>query len=216
MRAVLIIETSTDKASIALAMDGKIMTEKSFSSDRRHNALLFEPLNEIIEECGHRSFDAILVGSGPGSYSGTRVGIAAAQGAALVAGCKTVAVPSVLGTEDALTGEPCLAVGDARRGTYWLAHVRGNELVEGPELTDRIGFDMAIGNAREKGTRHFSMEPIRGEEIPLVRPTAAGLWQAFQSASPQVRALWAGKIPQPIYLSPPHVTPSKKEVFGNS
>ncbi len=216
MRSVLIIETSTDKASIALAMDGKIVTEKSFTSDRRHNALLFEPMNEIIEEYGHRSFDAILVGSGPGSYSGTRVGIAAAQGAALVAGCKTVAVPSVLGTEDALSGEACLAVGDARRGSYWLAHITGNQLVEGPELTDRIGFDLAIENAREKATACFSMEPIRGAEVPLARPTAAGLWQAWQSASPQVRALWAGKLPQPIYLSPPHITPSKKEVFGSS
>lgn len=214
MRAVLIFETSTDKASIALAVDGKIVTEKSFTSDRRHNALLFGPMAEIIEEYGHRSFDAILVGSGPGSYSGTRVGIAAAQGAALVAGCKAVAIPSILGTEDALSGEPCLAVGDARRGSYWLARIKEHELIEVPSLTDRIGFEHALGNARENDTRYFSMESIRGEEIPQARPTAAGLWHAWQKAPSQVRALWAGAIPQPIYLAPPHITPSKKEVFG--
>lgn len=215
MRAILIIETSTDSASIALAVDGEIKIEKSFTSDRRHNALLFGPMTEIIEEYGQRSFDAILVGSGPGSYSGTRVGIAAAQGAGLVAGCKAVSIPSILGTEDALSGENCLAVGDARRGSFWLAHITEHQLVEGPELTDRIGFDYAIRTARENGTRCFSMESISGAEIPQARPTAAGLWQAWQNASPQVRTLWAGKIPQPIYLAPPHITPSKKEVFGN-
>ena len=216
MRDVLIFETSTDKASLALAVEGKVVIEKSFTSDRRHNAMIFEPMAEIIEEYGRSSFDAILVGTGPGSYSGTRVGIAAAQGAALVAGCKAVGVPSILGTEDALSGEPCLAIGDARRGSYWLDKINECQVVEGPALTDRIGFEQALRTARENGTRYFSMESIRGEEIPQVWPTAVGLWQAWQNATPQDRAIWAGKIPQPIYLAPPHITPSKKEVFGQS
>jgi len=216
VRTVLIIETSTEAASIALAADGKIVAEKGFVSDRRHNALLFTPLAEILEIHGSRSFDAVLVGSGPGSYSGTRVGIAAAQGAALVAGCKVVAVPSLLATPEALSGKTCLAVGDARRGSFWLAKINGGELVDGPKLTDRIGFESALETARADGTAIFFMEGIRGMEIPLSRPTAAGLWQAWQAASPQSRALRAGKAPQPIYLSPPHITPSKKEVFGNS
>ena len=216
MRAVLIFETSTDKASLALAEEGKIVTEKSFTSDRRHNALIFGPLAELIEEHGSRSFDAILVGTGPGSYSGTRVGIAAAQGAALVAGCKAVGIASILGTEDALSGEPCLAVGDARRGSYWIARINECQIVEEPVITDRIGFEQALLTARENNTRYFSMESIRGEEIPRIQPTAAGLWQAWQNASPQLRSQWAGKIPQPIYLAPPHITPSKKEVFGKS
>lgn len=214
MRSVLIIETSTDKASIALAIDGEIAAEKSFTSDRRHNSLLFGPMAEIIGEYGKHSFDAVLVGSGPGSYSGTRVGIAAAQGAALVAGCEAVAIPSILGTEEALSGGACLAVGDARRGSYWLAHIAENQLVEGPLLKDRIGFDLAIKNAVEKQIHCFSMETIRGMEIPLAHPTASGLWQVWQNASAQVRATWAAKIPQPIYLAPPHITPSKKQVFG--
>lgn len=214
MRAVLVFETSTDQASIALAVDGKIVTEKTFTSDRRHNAMLFGPMKEIINEYGYRSFDAILVGSGPGSYSGTRVGIAAAQGAALVAGCKAVAIPSILATEDAISGEPCLAVGDARRGSFWLANIAENQVIDGPKITDRIGFSVAVANALEKGIRCFSMESIRGESIPETRPTAAGLWQAWLNASPQVRAIWVGAIPQPIYLAPPHITPSKKQVFG--
>lgn len=215
MRAVLIIETSTEAASVALVVDGRIVAEKGFVSDRRHNALLFRPLAEIVEIHGGGSFDAVLVGSGPGSYSGTRVGIAAAQGAALVAGCKAVSVPSVLAVPEALRGGACMAVGDARRGSFWVAGIGEGQLLDGPNLTDEIGLDSAVEAARGIGTSVFCMDSIRGKDIHLARPTAAGLWQAWQSAPPQTRALWAGKIPQPIYLGPPHITPSKKATYGS-
>jgi tRNA threonylcarbamoyl adenosine modification protein YeaZ len=215
MRSILIIETSTEAASVALAVDGKIVAERSFISDRRHNAMLFGPLAEIVEIHGGKSFDAVLVGSGPGSYSGTRVGIAAAQGAALVAGCKAVAIPSILAVPQALTGEPCMAVGDARRGSFWLAGINEGQLMDGPNVTDEIGFDSAVETALGKGTSVFCMDRIRGKDIPLARPTAAGLWQAWESAPPQTRALWVSKIPQPIYLAPPHITASKKATYGS-
>ncbi|MFK7852444.1 MAG: tRNA (adenosine(37)-N6)-threonylcarbamoyltransferase complex dimerization subunit type 1 TsaB [Akkermansiaceae bacterium] len=214
MRSVLIFETSTNRASLALAVDGEVVVEKSFTSDRRHNALIFEPLSEIIEEYGRRSFDAVFVGTGPGSYSGTRVGIAAAQGAALVAGCKAVGIPSILGTEGALSGDPCLAVGDARRGSFWTACIDKNQLTQQPLLMDRIGFDQALKLAEEKGTKVFSFEAIRDTDIRQCHPTASGLWEAWQQTPVQVRANWASSVPQPIYLAPPHITPSKKEVFG--
>ncbi len=214
MQDVLIIETSTPSASIALATEGKIVAEKSFFSDRRHNAALFAPLSEIIGTSGSRSFEAVFVGSGPGSYSGTRVGIAAAQGAALVAGCKAVSIPSILAVPEALTGEPCIAVGDARRGSYWVAKISEGQLVTAPELTDEIGFDSAVRQAEESKTPVFCMEAINGKEIPVAKPSASGLWQAWQSAPANTRALWAGQLPQPIYLKPPHITPSKKAVFG--
>ncbi len=214
MQAVLIIETSTEAASVALAVDGEIVAEKGFVSDRRHNALLFGPLAEIVEIHGGKSFDAVLVGSGPGSYSGTRVGIAAAQGAALVAGCKAVAVPSILAVPKALTGGKCLAVGDARRGSFWLAHIEEGRLLDGPILTDAIGLDSAVGHARASGVSVFSMDRFRDREIPFALPTAIGLWQAWQNATPQDRAIWVGRAPQPIYLGPPHITASKKATYG--
>ncbi len=214
MRAVLIIETSTEAASIALAVDGEIVAERGFVSDRRHNALLFEPLAEIMEIHGGKYFDAVFVGSGPGSYSGTRVGIAAAQGAALVAGCDAVAVPSILAVPEALAGGKCLAVGDARRGSFWFAHIGAGRLLDGPILTDAIGLDSAVGQAREAGVSVFSMDRFRDREISFALPTASGLWQAWQNATPQDRAIWVGRIPQPIYLAPPHITASKKATYG--
>ncbi|MEP2775692.1 MAG: tRNA (adenosine(37)-N6)-threonylcarbamoyltransferase complex dimerization subunit type 1 TsaB [Luteolibacter sp.] len=214
MPSVLIIETSTEAASIALVTEEEIVAEKSFLSDRRHNALLFEPLSELLADHGEGGFDAVFVGGGPGSYSGTRVGIAAAQGAALVAGCKALAIPSILATAEAVSGKPCLAVGDARRGSFWHCHIADGHLLEEPQLTDSIGLDSTIESASAAGNEIFCMEPVKGKALQLSRPTAAGLWQAWQAADTKTRSLWAGKVPQPIYLKPPHVTPSKKKVFG--
>lgn len=215
MHTVLIIETSTEAASIALAVDGEVVVEKGFVSDRRHNALLFGPLAEIMGIHGGKSFDAVLVGSGPGSYSGTRVGIAAAQGAALVAGCDAVAVPSILAVPEALAGGKCLAVGDARRGSFWFANIGAGRLLDGPVLTDAIGLDSAVGLARDSGVSVFSMDRFRDREIPFTLPTASGLWQVWKNATPLDRANWAGRIPQPIYLAPPHITASKKATYGS-
>lgn len=215
MLKVLIIETSTPNASISLASDGRIIAEESFTSDRRHNAALFGPLSRILDLHGSRSFDAIFVGSGPGSYSGTRVGIATAQGAALVAGCKAIAIPSILAVPEALAGEPCLALGDARRGSYWISKIAAGQLLSDPELTDEIGLDSAVRQAEANGTKYFCMEAISGKEIHTAKPSATGLWEAWQNAPAKTRARWAGQIPQPIYLKPPHITPSKKEVFGS-
>ena len=211
MPSLLIIETSTEAASIAVVTGSGIAGEKSFVSDRRHNALLFEPLSELLAEHGSKSFEAILVGAGPGSYSGTRVGIATAQGAALIAGCKAVAIPSILATPEAVSGEPCLAVGDARRGSYWHCRIEGGKLLEEPQLTDSLGLDTAINAAESAKTKVFCMEPVKGKFLTLSRPTATGLWHAWQTADPKTRSLWVSKVPQPIYLKPPHVTPSKKK-----
>ncbi len=213
MQAVLIIETSTDRGSVALAKDRGIVEEFSFTSDRRHNALLFEPLSELIESMGCVNFDAVFVGTGPGSYSGTRVGIAAAQGAALITGCKAVGIPSVLATAEACEKEACLCVGDARRGAFWSAMIDGGALESGPDLTDEVGISSAIERAEEGGRKVFCMEEIRGKEVVRAYPTASGLWEAWNTASPQTRVQWAGCVAQPIYLKPPHITPAKNKVL---
>ena len=113
--------------------DGSI-DQRGFCSDRNHNALLFEPLRELLEKHGKPSL--VLVGSGPGSYSGTRVGIAAAQGVAIAIGCPAVAVPSILAVPSAANGARCLAIGDARRGSFWTAEIGNFRLLEEPSLCD--------------------------------------------------------------------------------
>lgn len=211
----LIFETSTPHATIArVAVDG-MCDERGFSSDRNHNALLFGPLDELLGE--DRAIDLVLVGSGPGSYSGTRVGIAAAQGVAIAMGCPAVAVPSLLAVPSAAAGAQCLAIGDARRGSFWTARVADFKLAAAPSLCDAAGLHERVAQALDEGLVVFSCEEIARFPLPeVIRarlsfevPSAARLWHAWQSTNESTRREWSAEIPQPIYIKPPHITPAK-------
>ncbi len=218
----LVVETSTPHASIALVGPAGVVSQRRFCSDRNHNALLFEPLDELLRSCAADAIGLVLVGSGPGSYSGTRVGIAAAQGVAIALGCPAVSVPSILAVPSADGGTACLAVGDARRGSFWHARVDQLRLTDGPALCDAHGLDAAVAAAVALGIQVFAFEePSRfplsagvGAPIRLEFPDANRLWQAWLSAGDETRRQWATAIPQPLYLKPPHITPPKRSVAG--
>lgn len=216
----LVIETSTPSASVALVhADGRIES-RAFRSDRSHNAMLFPPLKELLAgvEVG-----LVLVGSGPGSYSGTRVGIAAAQGVAMAMNCPAVAVPSLLAVAAAEDGAACLAIGDARRGSYWTARVEALTLREAPTLCGAEELADAVAAALRDGVAVFSFEetgrfPL-GENAgraDVVTPDATRLWKAWLAADDGAKQAWSAEIPQPIYLKPPHITPGRKASMVNA
>jgi len=215
----LILETSTPQASLALAdpLDG--VTQREFASDRSHHACLFFPLGELLEIAAIGCLTRVLVGSGPGSYSGTRVGIAAAQGVALARECPAVALPSILALPAAAGAGGCWVIGDARRGGYWIARVVASQMEEPPKLTDATGLLAAIASALELGLPVVTFEEPSRFPLPLSLaaevkqefPSAARLWQAWHLATEATRLLWATAAPQPIYLKPPHITPAKRQ-----
>lgn len=217
----LILETSTPQGSIALARNGAPLEQRSFSSDRSHNAMLFGPLAELMAIRGDAPLDVVLVGSGPGSYSGTRVGIAAAQGVAIACGCVAVAVPSILAVPCVDDARRCYAIGDARRGSYWTALIENSLLLQQPELTDLSGLEQIVRTAFDQGAEVFSFEePSRfpldadlQQQLLFQTPDAGRLWKAWSRASESQKSEWSSCQPQPMYLKPPHITPGKKTVW---
>jgi tRNA threonylcarbamoyl adenosine modification protein YeaZ len=210
----LVLETATPGASLGLAEGDGWLIGREFHSDRHHNALLFGPLAELLAGRRAEEIGLVLVGSGPGSYSGTRVGIAAAQGVALAAGCPVVALPSLLGLPAVGEGRECLFIGDARRGAFWTARSAGWELAEAPATLDADELVAQASAAVAAGWHLVTMEePDRFPLPAAVRaalccqtPAAERLWQAWRHAPGVRRAAWAAVPPQPIYLKPPHIT----------
>lgn len=214
----LVLETSTSLGSLALIPPTGSPVCHSFGSDRSHNTGIFPPLQQLFADHPGLEITQVLVGSGPGSYSGTRVGIAAAQGIAIAHHCPAIAVPSILAIPATDHGAPVLVIGDARRGSYWTAHIHHFRLLTEPSLTDLPGLTATVANAHASGAAIVSFEnpdrfPLPSHlqsAIRLENPDALRLSRAWLENDTATRARWTATQPQPLYLKPPHITASKR------
>jgi tRNA threonylcarbamoyladenosine biosynthesis protein TsaB len=81
---ILAFDTSTPVASLALWEADDCLAEVSGTLGRRHSELLFSMLGHALQLASwdKHDIDMIAVGTGPGSFTGLRVGVATAQGLA--------------------------------------------------------------------------------------------------------------------------------------
>ena len=94
---ILGIDTSSKYLSIALSEDDSIIAEHSFLLDRKHSSLLIPKISQMLEEnnISLSNIDAFIVGLGPGSFTGLRIGISTVKGFGIAAGKPCIGVPSL-------------------------------------------------------------------------------------------------------------------------
>jgi tRNA threonylcarbamoyladenosine biosynthesis protein TsaB len=119
------IDTATDYASLALHDGVRLRAEHTWESRRRHSVELLPRLARALEQL-HLRADAltgVAVTRGPGSYTGLRVGMAAAKGLALSGGLPIVGLPTldVLAAGQGRSEESMCAVLQAGRGRICVA-----------------------------------------------------------------------------------------------
>ena len=84
MAAIVSLETATKICSVALHSDGKLIASQSYHLEKSHSTLLPSIVKEMLENCDFElaRVDAFAVSSGPGSYTGLRIGATTAKGMA--------------------------------------------------------------------------------------------------------------------------------------
>ena len=82
---ILAFETSAKAASAALLEDGKLLAESYQNTGLTHSQTLMVMAENLLHQCGKTVNDvnAVAVAAGPGSFTGIRIGVAAAKGLAL-------------------------------------------------------------------------------------------------------------------------------------
>ncbi|MGI5127433.1 tRNA (adenosine(37)-N6)-threonylcarbamoyltransferase complex dimerization subunit type 1 TsaB [Pseudonocardia sp. CA-107938] len=201
---VLAIDTATPAVTaglVALTDDGVEQRAARVAVDARKHAELLMPL--VLQACADaavvlRDVEAVVVGAGPGPFTGLRVGMvtAAALGDALEIPVHGVCSLDAIAA-DSPRGEPLLVVTDARRReVYWAAYDADGRRVDGPHveapaaLAERAGGYVVAG-----GMAGVLDGPVVGPDAPSPAGLVTAAAAALRSGAPAPL--------EPLYLRRP-------------
>jgi tRNA threonylcarbamoyladenosine biosynthesis protein TsaB len=153
----LAFDTATSVATAALVRDGEVLGERASRAVR-----VLEDADELLREAGAEQSElgAVVVGTGPGSFTGLRMGLAAARGLALALDVPVAGVSTL----DALAaGAPgALPVVDAGRREVF-TRVSGEPACTSPEELELEPGTLCVGDG---AVRYRAVLEERGAAVP--------------------------------------------------
>jgi tRNA threonylcarbamoyladenosine biosynthesis protein TsaB len=142
---VLAIDTATERCSVALRLDGRVI-ERLVDTERNHADLVLPMVSDVLSEAGLalRDLDGIAYGRGPGAFTGVRIAVSVVQGLGFGGVKPTVGISDLaaVAQQVAYPGAEILVCMDARMGeVYWATFTVGNDTalasLVGEERVDR-------------------------------------------------------------------------------
>lgn len=122
---ILAIDSSAPSASAAVISDGKVLSEMYLNVGLTHSVTLMPLIHKACDGAGVTvsDLDALAVTSGPGSFTGVRIGVATVKGIAQPANLPCVPVSTLEAAAYPLAGTGCIAaaVMDARCSQVYTA-----------------------------------------------------------------------------------------------
>lgn len=123
---LLAIDTSTRLAGVAVYDGFRVIGEMVWTSHDHHTVELVPVIAEVLGRSGKKVADlaAVAVALGPGSFTGLRIGLAAAKGLALGAHLPIVGIPTldILAAAQPMRDLPLVAVLQAGRNRLAVGH----------------------------------------------------------------------------------------------
>lgn len=226
---ILAIDTANATCSVTLRDTNGECISKRDDTPSKQAELLFPLINELFREnnIDYNALEALAVNIGPGSFTGIRIGMAAARGLALATKLPLIGVTTCEATacsakkDSSYTNTPIMVVLDARRKqvyTQMLTH----------ELTP---INEAVLCTYEEIQQHTPKEPfyLAGSGIDLITTYLNTL--SYKLASPidpvnsesiaEVAAVKhsvlgdAHEMPVPLYIRKPDATPQPSKLILN-
>ena len=143
--SILAIETTTDTCSVAIHFDGYVQVEQTKRRPKVHAEQLVPMIQDVLSytEFQVKDLDGIAVSSGPGSYTGLRIGVSTAKGLAFAHNIKLVSVASLSAMAFSSLpyiseGSPLIISRNSRKGEVYIASFKKTaqksfEIMSGPD-----------------------------------------------------------------------------------
>jgi tRNA threonylcarbamoyl adenosine modification protein YeaZ len=201
---ILAIDTATPAVTAAIvSLDGvEVLAERVTIDARAHAEQLTPNVLGALADAGRSVNDlgAVVVGCGPGPFTGLRVGMASAAAYGHALGIPVYGVCSLdaIGIETAATSGEVLVVTDARRREVYWARYRGGVRIDGPAV-DAPADVPADADAVAGSPEHAALFDL--PRLSPVYPTAAGLVRAVADWTTAPAPL------VPLYLRRPDAKP---------
>lgn len=211
------VETSTPIGSVAIFENGNLIAEAEQRVSNAHGEALLPILQKLLSDGGWKARDVARwgVGVGPGSFTGTRIGVSTVKGIAIATGADVVAVDAFEAVShgvEIFADEKIATVLDAQRGEVFVQ----SACIKAPVFA-------AIGDALRLFENLDSPLVVVGAGGALVDWSTAKFKTRFVANAPHdvPRASSIGKIAmhatptsvdvlEPFYVRPPDITVSKK------
>jgi len=131
--AILALDTSTPTGSVAVGCEGEILAESVLQVRATHSETVLPEIDRLLGACGLGPSDlrAVVVGGGPGSFTGVRIAASLAKGICHARGLDLYSYSSLAGVAAGADCEgPVCAMFDARRGQVYAAGYRIGSSIE--------------------------------------------------------------------------------------
>lgn len=200
------LDTATPAVTVALHDGGQPLAQLVTVDAHRHAELLAPAIAKVVADAGasQRDLTGIVVGVGPGPYTGLRVGLVTARvlGAALDIPVHGLCSLDVIAADVDCGGEDFLVATDARRRElYWARYDGAGRRTVGPEVAKPALIPVSGLPAAGEGPMLYP--EVLPDGLGPAFPAAATLCRvaasALTAADPGTRLL----APEPLYLRRP-------------
>jgi tRNA threonylcarbamoyladenosine biosynthesis protein TsaB len=217
-RPILAIETGSRSCSVIISTGPDILAHEFEHTDHGHGTMLIPMIERVRTKagCTYSDLARIAVAVGPGSFTGLRVGLAAAQGLGLAAGIPVVGISSflsvVVGVDRERQGRRVFALLDSRREEPFLAEIdEALQFVRPPAVVGLEELDAVLTPARPlilvgDAPMLELYRPRLEQGIRAVQTSPNASYVALLAADPEHRY---DLPPKPVYVRAPDVTMPK-------
>jgi len=216
MTYTLLIDTNTSFSALGLAKDAVLIKEKNNLPATEQAETLLVTIEALLASQGidYASLSSIVINRGPGSFTGLRIGLAAAVGLGLA---QHIPVVTLTGFDVLAAKISCekrkkgiLAIMDAKRGACYAQYLdyEGNALGEAVLMEDVevykacLDFDV-IGCVSEDMKMRWQLFPEGVSFLQhVVLPSLQGMLALYRGGK-------ASHVLMPLYVRPPDAKPQK-------